>query len=110
MDQSCGRWKRGAAGVGDKYKKTLLLQKMTRTSIPRRGTPRQGSVHFPMKQVVLLLARSTNAADRTSDEHANADCHQDRRQVIAQVGQVVQHIVHLREPHKQLRFLRMLKP
>jgi hypothetical protein len=79
--------------------------------IYRRECCGAASIHFLMKEFVLFFTGSAYAAYCAPDEDSDAGRHQNRRQIIAHPGEVIQNIVHLREPHtKRLRYLRMLNP
>jgi hypothetical protein len=62
--------------------------------------PQPASVHFSVKEVVFLFTRGAYAPDRAADEDTYADRYQDRRKVIAQLGHVVENLVHFRQQHK----------
>lgn len=46
---------------------SLEMQQMTKTSVRRYETPGEDLIDFPVEEVILLLARTANAADRTPD-------------------------------------------
>ena len=56
-------------------------------------------VDFLVEDVILLFTWSADATNRASDKHRHTDRYQDSRQKIAEMRQVIQQVVHFKEPH-----------
>jgi hypothetical protein len=69
-------------------------------SSARYQMPLPALLYFSVKELVFLFTGSAYANDCAPDEDTYADRDQDRRKVIAQLGQVVENFVNFRKPHK----------